>query len=72
VELADEGGIMSVIVKGDLVQLLDVHGKPHEETLGTVLGTCPARGNVLVHWHAGVPNEFGAAYQWGRLEVVAT
>ena len=54
-------------VKGDLVQLLSVRGEVHDDTLGTVLGTCPKRGTLLVHWHVGAENYPNAAYQWGRI-----
>ena len=52
-------------VKGDLVQLLDVRGEVHEDTLGTVLGL--KRGKLVVHWHIGAENYRDAAYEWGRV-----
>ncbi len=57
---------------GNLVQLLDVHGDAHKDTLGVITGFCPDRGNIFVHWFAGVMNfNDGSAFQWGRLKVVA-
>ena len=54
-------------VKGDLVQLLDVRGEVHEDTLGITTGVCPRRGSLIVHWFVGAENYTGAAYQWGRI-----
>ena len=42
------------LVKGDLVQLLDLNGVVHEKSLGTVTGVHPKNGRLLVHWWAGV------------------
>jgi len=55
---------------GSLVQLLDVWGKAHEDSLGTVTGFCSTTGCVYVHWFAGILNEPNAKFQWGRLTVV--
>jgi hypothetical protein len=54
---------------GTLVQLLDPHGVPHEGFIGTVVGY--KRDKVRVHWHCGAENYSNAAYQWGRLKVLA-
>lgn len=56
-------------VKGDLVQLLDLHGDVHEKTLGTVTGIHPKSGRLLIHWWAGVKLEDPGAttFPWGRI-----
>jgi len=56
---------------GDLVQLLDVHGKP-EPLTGIITGFTNGgfrKGLVKVHWSNGF-NHRDAAWQWGRLKVI--
>jgi len=55
---------------GDLVQLLDVYGKPHQTPtiIGTVMGF-NKHGRIRVHWQ-NIPNTDGGAWPWGRLKVV--
>jgi hypothetical protein len=59
---------------GDLVQLLDVHGKPESDhpSLGIVTGFTNGgfrTGLVKVYWPNGF-NHRNAAFQWGRLKVI--
>jgi len=55
---------------GDLVQLLDVHGRP-EQLTGVVMGFGKKKGSrVSVHWFGGV-NIPDAYWGWGRLKVLA-
>jgi len=56
---------------GDLVQLLDVRGKP-ELLTGIITGFTNGgfrTGLVKVYWSNGL-NHRNAAFQWGRLKVI--
>tara|TARA_Y100000310_G_scaffold274971_1_gene291324 strand:- start:732 stop:923 length:192 start_codon:yes stop_codon:yes gene_type:complete len=58
--------------KGTLVQLLDIFGKPVDGYIGTVTGFNDV-GRVHVYWHTDVGGlSNNAAFQWGRLKVLAT
>jgi len=52
---------------GDMVQLLDVHGEPHQ-LFGVILGF-NKHGSVRVHWQNGV-NYPDASWGPGRLKVI--
>ncbi len=52
---------------GDMVELLDVHGRP-ESVFGLVMGF-DNRGKVQVYWSNGMWYK-DAAWEWGRLRVI--